>query len=78
MGVSVGPVVGAGVGVGVGVAVVWVTVKNAVATPPELPVAVTLYVPSETWGTLNWTVPLPVEDVIVPTLVVPKVMITGT
>jgi hypothetical protein len=78
IGVGVGTGVGEGIGVGVGVAVVWVTVKNPVATPPSVPVAVTLYMPAATWGTLNWTVPLPVVDVIVPTLVVPKVRIIAT
>ena len=79
-----------GVGVPAGVGVVggaWVTVNVAVATPPAVPVAVTVYVPGDTDGTVKAT-PARVSPnspvkafidcgVVVPTFFVPKSMFTG-
>ncbi|MGD0994313.1 MAG: hypothetical protein ABR909_02165 [Candidatus Bathyarchaeia archaeon] len=74
--------VGVAVGVAVGVgAVPWVTVNVAVATPVD-PVAVIVYVPGDTDGTVNSSYAIPIAppggDITfaVPTFVVSKVMLT--
>ena len=53
----------------------WVTVKYIVATPPVAPVAVTLYVPSGTWGTVKVIFAFWLVEVIVPTFVESKLTI---
>jgi len=77
--VPVLPVDPVGVLVGLVVESAWVTSKVVVATSPELPVAVTVYVPGDTDGTVNCklTTLYEYDGVNVPTFAVPSGMLTG-